>query len=144
MSSKPSGRLLEGSERPGRWMIEEHGWWRCAIVFVATCFGLSHTPSASAQNGTPRISLATATGATELPVGPWGSYSARHAGPCYLASRRLAPLFAFPIVVGQQRDEVLSIGTRAPDGRTRLLPERVTLLRRAVGLSPSEGARDEI
>ncbi len=116
--------------------------WRGAVVLVVVWLGLGYGLRGAAQPATPRLNLSTAAGATELPVGPWGSYSARHAGPCYLASRRLAPLFAFPIVVSQERDELLPIGSRATDGKVRLRPERVTILRRAAGLSPAGAAGD--
>jgi hypothetical protein len=120
--------------------ILSQSWWGITVALAALALWASSP--AVAQTGSPRLSLKAAAGATEVPAGPWGSYSLRHAGPCYLASRRLTPLFAFPIVVSQQREEFLAPGSRGTDGKTRLLPERVTLLRRASGLAPTDASRD--
>jgi hypothetical protein len=108
-----------------------------AAIAMLTLMTCAPTHNAEAQGGGIHLNLKTAAGATELPVGQWGSYSTGHAGPCYLGSRRVSPLFAFPIIVGQQRDEILPIGSKTPSGKPRLRPERVTLMRRSGGLSPA-------
>ena len=72
---------------------------------------------------------------TELPVGVIGSYSPAHWGPCYLAKRNPTLLWMFPLVVGQQRDEVVSI-PQTIGGKTRFKTTLVTLLRRGFGLAP--------
>ena len=72
---------------------------------------------------------------TELPVGVIGSFSPIHYGPCYLASRTPARLFMFPIVVGQQRSEIVS-KTIETGGATSFKSIPITLLRRGFGLAP--------
>ena len=72
---------------------------------------------------------------TELPVGVIGSYSPIHLGPCYLAKRNPSLLWHFPIVVGQQRDEVVSI-PQTVGGKTKFKSVLATLLRRGFGLAP--------
>ncbi|HLJ58063.1 MAG TPA: hypothetical protein VKT77_23695 [Chthonomonadaceae bacterium] len=113
-----------------------------AVVSLVLLLTAVAAIGAAAQAAAPKLSLAAAAAATELPTPPWGPYSSLHAGPCYLQSRKLSPLIAFPIIVGQERDEVLPIGTRTVDGKPRRLPERVTLLRRAGGLSPADASGD--
>jgi hypothetical protein len=108
-----------------------------AAICLSAVMATAIAGGAVAQGGSIRLNLKTAAGATELPVGPWGPYSTKHLAPCYLGSRRVSPLFSFPIVVGQQRDEILSIGSKTAAGKTRLRPERVTLFRRSAGLSPA-------
>ncbi len=95
----------------------------------------------SAQAQTPAPAKAAA--ATELPLGAWGPYSRTNGEPCCLADRLLAQLFAFPIVIGQRREEMIFRQTRTADGKTRLRPERAVLERRAMGLSPMEAAADD-
>src|SRR5258706_7107586 len=75
------------------------------------------------------LPLDKAAAATELPVAVWGPYSQKHHGPCYLANRAAGQLFAFPIVVGQQREEIMLRSVKMPEGNTRLRPTRVTLER---------------
>ena len=113
-----------------------------ALLVISAALLIAPCQRIVAQSGGIHLNLKTAAGATELPVGQWGCYSTRHAGPCYLANRKVSPLFSFPIVVGQQRDELLSIGSKTPPGKPRLRPERVTLLRRSAGLSPAAVAGD--
>lgn len=91
---------------------------------------------ASAQDRTAQMSLDQAANATELPVPTWGSYSAQHYAPCFLASRIQAQMFTFPIVVGQRRD-VLMFKPR------QLKPERIKIERRGMGLSPVQAFTDD-
>lgn len=89
------------------------------------------------------LTLRAAAAATELPLNAWGPYSRLHSGPCYLADRLLGQLFVFPIVIGQRRDEVVQRQVKTPEGRTRLVSERVALERRMTGLSPVAAFDDD-
>lgn len=109
------------------------GLYAVAVILLLTAGALG----ALAQKGPLRTSVAA--GATELPVGPWGSYSLRDLAPCRLTSRKLAPMFRFPIVVGLQQNQILPIGSRTPQGKTRLRPERAATLLRSRGLAPLAG-----
>jgi hypothetical protein len=88
------------------------------------------------------LPLAKAAAATELPAGSWGPYAQKHLGPCYMASRLGGQLFSFPMVIGQQREEIMLRPVRLPDGKSRLRPSKVTLQRRAMGLAPVQAMAD--
>jgi hypothetical protein len=106
---------------------------RLLHVFCALCL-LCLITGALAQN--PPRSLAQAALATELPVGPWGPYARGHSGICFLVDRAQGQQFAFPLVVGQRREEVTLRTVPDADGKRRLRPTKVTLERRSLGLAP--------
>lgn len=87
--------------------------------------------------------LAKAVTATELPLGAWGPYDKEHLGPCYLSDRLFSRMFAFPIVIGQRRQENIQRPFTTPAGKLRTRPERVFIERRAMGLSPVQAANDD-
>jgi hypothetical protein len=97
----------------------------------------------AAEAQIPPLPLAQAGAETELPLGAWGPYSRLHIGPCYLADRLLARLFAFPIVIGQRREEVVLRPFQTVGGKTRMRPVKVVLERRAMGLSPLQAENDD-
>ena len=84
------------------------------------------------------LPLKKAAAATELPLGAWGPYSRRHMGICYLANRLPLQLFSFPVVIGQKRAEQYF----DPKGKS-VLPQNVSLMRRAAGLSPVAAMQDD-
>src|SRR5438045_9274425 len=88
------------------------------------------------------LPLAKAAAATELPAGSWGPYAQKHLGPCYMASRLGGQLFTFPIVIGQQREEIMLRPVRLPDGKSRLRPAKVTLQVRAMRWAPGQAKAD--
>jgi hypothetical protein len=96
-----------------------------------------------AEGQVPPLPLARAAAETELSLGAWGPYSRLHIGPCYLADRLLARLFAFPIVIGQRREEVVLRPFQTVGGKTRMRPVKVVLERRAMGLSPVQADNDD-
>jgi len=114
---------------------------RRLIGYLAVLLLCIVTPGAWGQ-GAP-APLSEAAKATELPFGPWGPFALTHVGPNCLVSRLPQKLFSFPIVVGQQRDEVILRTEKTPEGRARLRPERVVLERRAMGLSPVQALGDD-
>ncbi|HEV2471674.1 MAG TPA: hypothetical protein VGS41_03350, partial [Chthonomonadales bacterium] len=101
------------------------GWMRVAAILCLLAV------SSAAQVETP---LSRAAGLTELPLAPWGPYSRAHAGPCCLVDRWHQRLFAFPVVVGELRNEVV-----LENGETHA----VTLARRLIGLSPVQARQDD-
>lgn len=115
-------------------------------LFAAVCFWiflLSLAPVASVRSQTASIPPSEAAAATELPLRAWGPYSRAHIGPCCLISRLPEQVFAFPVVIGQRRNEIVWRESKTANGKTRLRPEKVVLERRAMGLSPVQAAGDD-
>lgn len=122
-----------------------HRPYPTSVVCFAACavFISLRSTVVQAQTLAP-LPVAKAAAATELPVGAWGPYSQQHQGPCYLVNRTTGQLFAFPLVVGQQRDEIQMRPIKMPDGKTRIRPARITLERRAMGLGPVQATSDSV
>ncbi|HZT41665.1 MAG TPA: hypothetical protein VFA07_05730 [Chthonomonadaceae bacterium] len=116
--------------------------WRRFSCFLVGLLLLTGCVSKARSQAAP-TTLTAAAQATELPFGPWGPFSQTHVGPSCLVSRLPQKLFSFPIVVGQERDEVLLRMEQTPEGRTHLRTERVVLERRAIGLAPIQAAGDD-
>jgi len=113
------------------------GWRLFALLALCAGHSIEAQPAAT-PSVLPPLPLKQAAAATELPLGAWGPYSRRHIGPCYLANRLPVQLFAFPIVLGQKRAEAVF----DPKSKS-VLPQNVSIQRRAMGLSPIQAAKDD-
>jgi hypothetical protein len=114
--------------------------WTVAIRSGAQQAAVTSPPAQTHPLATP---LLRASANDELPMPAWGPYSALHLGPACLVNRLLFQQFVFPIVISQQREEMIVQATRSPEGKIRVHQETVTLLRRVAGLSSVQADADD-
>ncbi len=118
------------------------GFWLGVLGIGGLC-ALAGLWAGAVGAQTEPLPVGKAAALTELPLGAWGPYSRAHIGPCYLANRLLEQLFAFPIVIGQRREELILRPVQTAGNKRRVRPEKAVLERRAMGLSPAQAAEDD-
>lgn len=103
------------------------------VLLIAAILLLPLKTVAQEQNNPLPTAVERGGASAELPLGVWGPYSRTNLGPCCLVNRLLEQQFAFPIVIGQRREEVISV---RGEGKALARLQRVVLERRLRNLAP--------